>query len=67
MPVEHFASKEAERKNLAYRHMNGIPYTATEAVVGGVKHKVKHSREPKRVKIDSAQKKKVAARRKRGR
>ena len=67
MPVEHFKSAEAERKNLAYRHMNNIPYTATEAVVGGVKHKVKHSKQPKRVKIDQKQRRKVAERKKNGR
>lgn len=43
MPTEHFVDKEAERRNLAYRHMHNIPYTATYAVVGGVRHKVKHS------------------------
>ena len=58
MPVEHFRSKEAERKNLAYRHMHGIPYTASEAVVAGRKHKVKHSKDTKRRKIDAAQKRK---------
>ncbi len=58
MPVEHFRSKEAERKNLAYRHMHGIPYTASEAVVAGRKHKVKHSKDAKRRKIDAAQKRK---------
>ena len=57
-PVEHFRSKEAERKNLAYRHMHGIPYTASEAVVAGRKHKVKHSKDAKRRKIDAAQKRK---------
>ena len=44
MPVEHFKSKEAYRKNMAYRHMHGIPFTATLVVVGGSKHKVKHSK-----------------------
>lgn len=63
MPVEHFKSKEAERKNLAFRHLNNIPYTATEAVVGGKAHKVKHSRDPKRVKIDQKQRKKEQSKR----
>lgn len=58
MPVEHFQSKEAERKNLAYRHIHGIPYTATTAIVGGKAHKVKHSKQPKRVEIDQKQMKK---------
>lgn len=43
MPVEHFRSKEAERRNLSYRHIHGIPYRATYAVVAGKRHKVKHS------------------------
>lgn len=55
MPVEHFKSKEAERKNLAYRHMHGIPYTATTAVVAGKPHKVKHSKSKSRRKIDQKQ------------
>lgn len=44
MPTEHFKSKEAYRKNMAYRHIHGIPMNAEEVVVGGRKHKVKHSR-----------------------
>lgn len=55
MPVEHFKSKEAERKNLAYRHMHGIPYTSTTACVAGKCHKVKHSKSKKRMKIDAKQ------------
>ena len=43
MPVEHFRSKEAYRKNLAYRHIHGIPFRAESVVVGGKSHKVKHS------------------------
>lgn len=43
MPVEHFRNKEAYRKNLAYRHIHNIPFTATDVVVGGKEHKVKHS------------------------
>lgn len=65
-PVEHFASKEAERRNLAYRHIHGIPYTAKEACVGVGKkqtcHKVKHSKSKKRVEIDTKQKRKEARR-----
>lgn len=57
-PVEHFRSKEAERRNLAYRHMHGIPYTATTAVVAGKSHKVKHSTGGERKKIDAKQRKK---------
>ena len=59
MPVEHFKSKEAERRNLAYRHMHGIPYTATTAVVAGKEHKVKHSAKGPRAKIDAKQRRKV--------
>lgn len=55
MPVERFKSAEAERKNLAFRHMNGIPYTATSAVVGGHEHKVKHSKKSSRKRIDARQ------------
>ena len=59
MPVEHFKSKESERKNLAYRHMHGIPYTATTAVVAGKAHKVKHSTSGPRAKIDAKRRRKA--------
>lgn len=63
MPTEHFKSKEAYRKNLAYRHIHGIPFTASRVNVGGRSHKVDHSREtPVRKKINARQKRKVAAR-----
>lgn len=62
MPVEHFKSKEAERKNLAYRHIHSIPYTASEVCIGRKCHKVKHSTSPSRKKIDNAQRKKIAKR-----
>lgn len=55
MPVEHFKSKEAYRKNMAYRHMHGIPFTASKVVVGGKAHKVKHSTNPERKEIDAKQ------------
>lgn len=55
MPVERFRSKEAERRNLAYRHIHGIPYTATTAVVAGKTHKVKHSKSKTRRHIDAKQ------------
>lgn len=58
MPTLHFASKEGYRKNMAYRHIHGIPDTATDVVVAGKEHKVKHSTNPKRMKIDAAQRKK---------
>lgn len=48
MPVEHFANKEKYRKNLAYRHMHGIPFTAKDVVVGGKRHEVKHSKRTSR-------------------
>lgn len=54
-PVEHFRSKAAEMRNLAYRHIHGIPYTATSAVVDGHEHKVKHSTSRKRRRIDARQ------------
>ena len=63
MPTEHFRSKEAYRKNLAYRHIHGIPMTATRVVVGGRAHKVDHSREtPARKRINARPRRKVAAR-----
>ena len=65
-PVEHFRSKEAYRKNLAYRHIHGIPFTAKDVVVGGKSHAVQHSDSPSRKRIDAKQRKKVAER-KRGR
>jgi hypothetical protein len=48
MPVEHFKDKEAYRRNMAYRHIHGIPFNAEEVVVGGRKHKVQHSRAKRR-------------------
>ena len=51
MPVEHFKSKEAYRKNMAYRHMHGIPFTASTVVVGGKAHKVKHSSGKKKMRL----------------
>lgn len=64
MPTEHFKSKEAYRKNLAYRHMHGIPMTAKEVCVKGEGcHKVDHKdSSPQRKRIDAAQKRKVAKR-----
>lgn len=62
MPTEHFKSREAYRRNLAYRHMHGIPFTAENVVVAGKKHKVKHSKSGERVKIDAKQRKKTAGR-----
>lgn len=59
MPVEHFKSKEAYRKNMAYRHMHGIPFTASRVVVGGKEHSVKHSTNPARKRIDARQRKKA--------
>jgi hypothetical protein len=59
MPIEKFRSKEAYRKNLAYRHMHGIPFTASKVVVGGKEHKVKHSANPERKAIDKRQRNKA--------
>ena len=61
MPTERFKSKEAYRKNLAYRHIHGIPFTATNVVVGGKEHKVKHSG-GERAQIDAKQRRKVKMR-----
>ena len=44
MPTEHFRSKEAYRKSRAYTHIHGIPTHATDVVVAGKRHKVKHSK-----------------------
>jgi hypothetical protein len=52
VPTEKFKSKEAYRKNLAYRHMHGISFKANDVVVGGKKHKVKHSDSKERRKLD---------------
>jgi hypothetical protein len=59
MPVEHFKSKEAYRKNMAYRHIHGIPFTAKSVVVGGKEHTVKHSNTGERAQIDAAQRRKA--------
>lgn len=59
MPVEHFKSKEAYRKNMAYRHIHGIPFTASKVVVGGKAHEVKHGTNPQREKIDAKQRRKT--------
>lgn len=52
MPVERFRSKEAYAKNMAYRHIHGIPFKAKDVVVGGKRHKVKHSKGKERRKLD---------------
>lgn len=59
MATEHFKSKEAYRRNLAYRHIHGIPFTAKNVVVGGKEHAVKHSTDPAREKIDAKQRAKT--------
>ena len=64
MPVLHFRDKEAYRKNMAYRHIHDIPDTASEVFVAEKEHRVKHSKDPKRIKIDNAQRKKEAGRKK---
>lgn len=63
MPVEHFRSEEAYRKNLAYRHIHGIPFTAVEACVAGKCHKVKHSKNKARKRIDAVARKRESKRR----
>lgn len=59
MPIEHFASKEKYRRNLAYRHMYGIPFTAKKVVVGGKAHTVKHTQSGPREEIDAKQRQKT--------
>ncbi len=66
MPILHFKDKEAYRKNMAYRHIHDLPDTASTVFVGGKSHSVKHSSDPKRVKIDNAQRKKESKQRKKG-
>jgi hypothetical protein len=61
MPIEHFKSPEAYRKNMAYRHMHGIPFTAVKVVVGGHAHTVQHTQGGERAKIDAAQRRKENA------
>jgi len=58
MPELHFKSAEGYLKNMDYRHLHGISDTADKVVVAGKEHKVKHSKDPKRMKIDAAQRKK---------
>lgn len=67
MPTENFKSKEAYRRNLAYRHIHGVPMTATRVCIRGEGcHKVDHSREtPARRRINARQRRKVAARQRR--
>ena len=64
MPTEYFRSEGAYRRNLAYRHMHGIPYTATRACIRGHGcHVVNHQASSKaRKAIDARQRRKVAAR-----
>lgn len=63
MPTEHFRSKSAELANLAYRHIHHIPVTAEEICVKGDGcHKVQHSKNASRRRIDAAQRRKVARR-----
>jgi hypothetical protein len=59
MPIEHFKSKEAYRKNMAYRHIHNIPFTAKAVVVGGKAHAVKHTQTGERPQIDAAQRRKA--------
>jgi len=59
VPTETFRSKEAERRNLAYRHIHGIPVTAERICVKNEGcHQVKHSRSGKRLRIDNKQRRK---------
>lgn len=63
MPTEHFQSRVAMRRNLAWRHLHGEPVTAEEICIKGEGcHKVKHSKNPSRRRIDSVQRRKAAKR-----
>lgn len=63
MPTEHFRSRAAMRRNLAWRHLHGEPVTAEEICVKGEGcHKVQHSKNASRRRIDAAQWRKVAKR-----
>jgi hypothetical protein len=44
VPTEHFKDEESYRKSRAYTHIHGIKTNAKYVVVGGKKHKVKHSK-----------------------
>lgn len=44
MPTEHFKDAESYRKYRAYVHLHDIPTHATNVVVAGKKHKVKHGK-----------------------
>lgn len=61
MPTEHFKSREAYRKNMAYRHIHNIPFTARDVVVDGHEHAVKHSTSRSRRRIDARQRAKKRA------
>lgn len=53
MPTEHFRNKEAYRKYRAYVHIHGIPTHAKDVVVGGKRHKVKHSEKKETPEMES--------------
>jgi len=49
MPVETFKSREAYRKNMAYRHIHGISMNASRVCIKNEGcHTVKHSAKAKR-------------------
>lgn len=50
---------------MAYRHMHGIPFTASKVVVGGKSHEVQHTETGERHKIDEKQRKREWGKRKR--
>ena len=62
MPELHFASAEKYRKNLAWRHLHNVSDTADKVVVAGKEHRVQHSKNPKRVAINKAQRKREGKR-----
>ena len=58
MPTENYRSEEAYRKNLAYRHIHGIPMNAEKVCIKGKCLKVKHAGKKRTTKA----KRKVVAR-----
>jgi hypothetical protein len=48
VPTERFKDKEAYRKYNAYTHIHNIPTHAESVVVGGKRHKVRHSKRSSR-------------------
>ena len=66
-PIEHYRSKEAYRKNLAYRMIHHLPMTASRVCIGTGEHKSCHKvdhrdQSPERRRIDKAARRKYRRR-----